>query len=325
MENRPITRAPVELLAEWGVRGVVSVTLPETGSMNDTWLVKHEGGRNVFRLHRRTNRDAVKFEHSVLEWVRTRGVPVPDVLPTAPGERLLERDGGFFTVYSWAPGVQLERDAINSRQAEQMGATLARIHNALSTMPFVPISKPAEAKTDAVLDRIHVLCDVIRERADAADHQGALIHLWSRAKWLESSVLAAPADNAGPAQLVHGDYQHTNLFFDGDQVSSVIDWDKSRPEPPSLEVVRAMHYGLGVDPDRCAAFIDGYRRDREMPVETLLAAARIWGYHDAHNLWAFEQCYLRQDPRALRRFEPEPFVPFTTLWERASALLSPAE
>lgn len=320
-----MTAAPDELLIEWGIHGVRSIELPESGSMNDTWLVEHATGRHVFRRHRRTERAEVYFEHSVLDWVRSAGVPVPEVLPLISGERVLEKDGAFFTVYCWAPGVQLWREAITPRQAGQMGVALANIHNSLSTKPFSQVPNLGHATTDAILGRIEVLCEAIGARADAAHHEGALDHLRSRAAWLESSAPALPGEPADSPQLIHGDYQHTNLFFEGDRVSSVIDWDKSRAEPPSMEVVRAIHYGLDVEPERSRAFLSGYRTERDMPTETLSAAAEVWGYHDAHNLWAFEQCYLRDDPRALRRFAPEPFVPFESLWERIGRPLGPTQ
>lgn len=311
-----MTDAPIALLRAWGIEDVTSVTLPETGSMNDTWLVEHSSGRHVFRRHRRTEREPVEFEHTVLDWVRETGIPVPDVVGTLSGDRIVESEGGFYTLYSWAVGVQLPRDAIGERQAEGMGRTLAQVHNALADKPFVPTERRSPARTDATVEAIRQLCASIDARADRADHQGAVGHLKSREAWLESAGPSVPPDPVDPEQLIHGDYQHTNLFFADAQVSSVIDWDKSRPEPPSLEVVRALHYGLNMDPTLCHAFIAGYRMRRAMSQDALAAAAQIWAHNYVHSLWAFEQAYLRNDPRALRRFAPEPFVPFTSVWQQ---------
>lgn len=43
-------------------------------------------------------------------------------------------------------------------------------------------------------------------------------------------------------QVIHGDYQEINLFFEDGKVSAVIDWDQSYVAPRASEVVQTLHY-----------------------------------------------------------------------------------
>lgn len=138
----------------------------------------------------------------------------------------------------------------------------------------------------------------------------------ARRRWLHWRPEEPPAPGE-QVQVIHGDYQLTNLFFDGDALSCVIDWDKARPEWPAWEVVRTLDYAMGLDPSRGTAFIDGYRSVRSLPPDELRGAAARWGHHTAHGVWLYEEAYLRGNARAVSFIGKRPWVPFIERWERS--------
>ncbi len=63
-----------------------------------------------------------------------------------------------------------------------------------------------------------------------------------RREWILGAGSAQPANlTALDQQLIHGDYQDTNLFFEHGQVSAIIDWDQTYLAAREWEVVRTMH------------------------------------------------------------------------------------
>jgi homoserine kinase type II len=104
--------------------------------------------------------------------------------------------------------------------------------------------------------------------------------------------MSAPAVCVRDLQLIHGDYQLTNLLFEGDAISAVIDWDKSRAASPFMEVVRCLDHGLGLAPDHSAAFLMGYRACRPLSESQLAAALEYWTHQQARSLWVLGRICL---------------------------------
>ncbi len=80
----------------------------------------------------------------------------------------------------------------------------------------------------------------------------------------------------------HGDFQHLNVLWDGDEIAAVLDWDRVRPQFLADEAARAAviqcHSGTGgLDLDGIAAFAAGYCAVTGAPGGDLAAAAdRLW-------------------------------------------------
>src|SRR5207253_8108234 len=101
-----------------------------------------------------------------------------------------------------------------------------------------------------------------------------LTRLRQRRTWLETTQ---PPDETAFAQLehqvIHGDYQETNLFFEHDVVIAVIDWDQAYPAPRAWEVIRALHYVFQFEPAPCHLFLEAYRQELPLSSEELDIAA----------------------------------------------------
>jgi homoserine kinase type II len=306
-----VTPFPAELLDAWDLPACISAVPPTSGTMNETWLLDFGSGRrSVFRRHRRTDRALVEFEHAVLAAARVAGVPCPAIIPTVDGQPFLESGDRFYSLYSWAPGMQLPRAQISPAQAASAGETLARIHLALRHHPHGPWKEDPPYDPVAVDARLAAMALVVTDIGWLSDEVAARRH------WLDGHG-EEPSLPPERRQVIHGDYQSTNLFFEGHSVSSVIDWDKARPEWPAWEVVRTLDYGVGMEAERGTAFIAGYRSVLPLPADELLAAAQRWGHHTAHEIWLYEEVYLKGNRRAAAFIDPQPWVPFIERWRRS--------
>lgn len=306
-----------ELLGAWGIRSIDSIEVPQLGTMNETWLVRHPNGRVVLRRHRVRDRRAVASEHEVIDHVRAMGIPCPRLVPTPAGARIVDIDGRLHSLYSWEPGSHAPRNLAGPRRSRAAGVMLARIHDALSSLPAgLAGALQRDEHTYAVVDtyrRIEHLQAAIRR---GGDPRWAWIvpDLDERRAWLESHPVA-PTGSLGAVQVIHGDYQLTNVLFEGDSVSCVVDWDKARVSSWLLEVVRALDHGLGLEVRDTDAFIEGYRTIRPLSDAQLAVGVEHWTHQQAHSLWVLERICLHDDVRV----EPlaTRFRPFAERWAEA--------
>lgn len=319
------------VLRHWKVEPVTSVQRATSGTMNETWLITTAQRRLVLRKHRRTQRDQIAFEHAVITHARQRGIPCPGALVTGDGEPIVDHDGAFYSLFDFARGRQVPRAELTAGHAHAMGVMLARLDLALADFPVQPqvVERPSDltpviATVDQLLDHLEQQERPPEQdrRADldqrAEQDRWAAEFLRSKAAWLRTA--APPIWRPPPVealQLVHGDYQESNLFFDADgSVCDVIDWDKAGSGWPAAELVRALDHALHLDPVLSRALVEGYRSLRPLSPAELDHAAANWNYSRVHDHWVLEGIYLRQDDRLRIFLEPGPFVPFADQWRR---------
>jgi Ser/Thr protein kinase RdoA (MazF antagonist) len=285
--------------------------------MNDTWLLEWSGRRAVLRRHRHRERSQIEWEYLVLAQARTSGIPCPRVVPTAHDGAYLEEDGWFYTLYSWAPGVQVPRGQIDVGQARSIGSMLGRIHLALSALAGGPEAHDPLPSVESTLDRIDRLIAITRGRPDTGRWGWLVERLCDQARCLRTLGPPTPFPTR-PSQVIHGDYLDTNVFFEGSEVSCVIDWDKARREVPAREVVRAMDHGFGMAREQCRSFLQGYRSIISLPTEELTEAADWFAHQQAHSLWVTEQLLVEDNHGVANLIEPTPYVPFSQSWQSAA-------
>jgi Ser/Thr protein kinase RdoA (MazF antagonist) len=273
----------------------------------------------VLRRHRRPERARVEREHQVMALARERGIPLPAAFVSRDGDPLVFHGGRWHSMFAFAPGEQVTASDLGPTRARAMGNMLARIQSALRDCPFTDDQRvaPPPASVEPTLQRIEQLKDLICARNPQSQQDcDAVAILDGRAQALRTFAdTALPAITEAP-QLIHGDYQHNNLFFTGDTISAVIDWDKAEARMPSQEIVRALSLSLKLQPPLCQAFLDGYREVRELSAADLDAAAAEFGVALLHDLWVLDTFYRRGDDRVRGFLESPPFRPFAQRWDR---------
>ncbi len=309
------------VLDVWRLEPVEDIVPTALGTMNETFVVTTQIRRLVLRRHRRTERSLVEREHDVIGHARARGVPAPAAVPAPAGDRVVDHAGRLYSLFRYAPGRQVARDDLTGEHARSMGYMLARVHLALEDCEFAPPPVPELPIREGTLHRLADVVEVIERFPDpGVQEQWALQRLRSRERWLRSGAdPVPPAPAPEPVQMIHGDYQESNLFFSDGAVAAVIDWDKSEPAHPADEIVRAMYLSLHLAGSRCAAFLSGYRAVRTVGTELLDRAAAWYAFRQAHSLWLYETIYLRGDDRPRQFLRPGAFIPFADRWRAARA------
>jgi homoserine kinase type II len=307
-----------ELCQVWNLAPPLETRKPATGTIHQTLLIETASGNYVLRTYRYPceERWRVEAEHALITYACSQQLPAIAPLPLSNGETILEHEGHIHAVFPFAPGYQTRRGLMKAGEIAAMGTFLAQMHRALQAYPqdrtalrFFSIDH------EATLTKIAEIEAAMLARPQRDDSYTHLTRLRQRKAWLETTQ---PPDEAAFAQLeqqvIHGDYQETNLFFVEDAVSAVIDWDQAYPAPRAWEVVRTLHYVFQLDPAPCHLFLEAYRRELPLSVQELDIAATIYSWIRTHDMWLYEEYYLRDNARVYPFFSEKDFTPLIERW-----------
>jgi len=312
-----VTSAIRDLLRSWPIGTVRSIARPASGTVNQTLLLTTAMGRYALRTYRHRDRLPIVREHAIIAHVQSHGLPAVGPLPLSDGGTILERDGQFHALFPVAPGRQCARAALTPTETLAMGTCLGKLHRALADLPERwAVRRSFVFDSDATLTSIARLEATIRARpcqdnADAA----ALAWLSGQREWLVRSASDERSDLAAlSSQVIHGDFQETNLFFVPGRVSAIIDWDQTYLAPCAWEVVRAMHLAFAFSSDLCTPFLAAYRAILPLTSDDLDRTVVAYAHKMAHDLWLYEEYYLHGNERVRQFFQPGGFVSPAAQW-----------
>ncbi len=308
-----------EMLEAWPLQDIVAVTEVTEGATNEVHRVECRGRIVFLRIYKRHDRDMAMREHALIHHVHGRGLPAPLPLVALSGETLVSCAGKLAALYESAQGAQLEPGAIALEQAHSAGDMLARLHAAMAALPDVGYT-PRTFAWDGPewVERLNTIERAIRARGDGSRADvWALRRTLEQRDWLRQPQCPHRGVPRFPPQVVHGDYQDANLFFDAERVSAIIDWEQAAFLPRAYEVVRACFFMFRFMPRLTQAFLAAYRMVSGLGEAELADGAASWGCYADHHVWPLEEVYLHGNDRA-RRFIPQaPFRPFAEAWRGA--------
>ena len=205
-----------------------------------------------------------------------------------------------------------------------MGAFLARVHTALSSFPI-----EYAARRDFTIDRDTTLTGIeqieaaVRARPILSElDQRVLAQLAGRRAWITQSPFDTLPDMSALAQqVIHGDYQETNVFFQDGRVVAIIDWDQSYLASRAWEIARTLDLVCDFEVESCRAFLAGYRAHAPLQPAALDRAATCYGLMRAHDLWLYRAIYFEDSQRKRQFVSHGEFVPLVDQWAALRELL----
>lgn len=305
-----------EVATQWFGRGTESVRPVAGGGTHEVYRVLAASGEHFLRRYRDADRHAVDREHRLIRHVALTGIPAPQAMALPEGSSLVEAAGSVWAMFAAADGAPLQFDDLTPAHTASAGAMLARLHRGAADMPHAGFStwplRWDAAQRRARLER--VLGAIGTSPLDADTDTWARQRLEAQISWLADPACAHSYSPAFPAQVIHGDYQDTNLFFAGSEVSGVIGWDRTGVMPRAFEITRACYVVCRMQPELTFAFLDGYATVARLDRGELEDGARAWGCFADHQVWAVEEAYLNGNRSAARFIWHRPFTPFSDEW-----------
>jgi homoserine kinase type II len=296
------------ILAAWGVGPILAAHTPASGSINATLLLTAPGGAYALRAYLHADAAGVAREHALIAHAASRGIPAVRPIALPDGATTLACGGWIYALFPQASGAQIAQAALQPGHAAAMGQTLAALHLALADAPAM-LERPRRF----AFDRAATLAQIAALRARAAGDPLLLRHLDDQRTYLEHLVDQRPSLADLAHQVIHGDYQESNLFFADGRVRAIIDWENSYLAPPAWEVVRTLHLVFTFEPAPSRAFVEGYRQLLPLDAADLDQAATVYGAMRAHDLWLLT-AILNGNERLRRFLGPSGFQPVAPRW-----------
>jgi homoserine kinase type II len=306
-----------DLVCAWRIGTILNLQVPDTGTIHRTVLVDADQGSFALRGYRYKTRRRIENEHALIRHAAANGLPVPLPLPLPDGRFILEYEGRFYALFDRAAGEQRARDDLSPREVAAMGACLSRVHQALQDFPAEHVqARSLGVDSSAALATIaRVETAILAQPARDVWTLERLRRLQGQRDWIERMHGHDPPSLAGQStQVIHGDYQQTNLFFRDGEVSGIIDWDQAYVAPRAWEVVRTLHLVWDLAPQSCGTFLAAYRGGATLDDADLDLAAAAYGWMRGHDTWSYEAYFLDGNTRVRTFMSPPPFVPFAEQW-----------
>lgn len=205
------------ILGAWGLADDAEVSPVGTGLINQTYRVT--AGSLIFvlqKIHEVIPDAAIADMAAVTQFLAERGMNVPRLVSTRSGEWFTrDTEGGRWRLYPWMDGVVV--DALTDvGQAESAGRLIGEMHRHLADVMYRPQgSIPHFHDTLFILNELQSVAEQLPDEAQTMAQQ-----------ILSTLPNIMVTDEAGSAQMIHGDLKISNLLFDDSgQAGGILDFD----------------------------------------------------------------------------------------------------
>jgi homoserine kinase type II len=287
LEHREALRKSFPAYTALGPGG--EVTFLEGGEDNVNLLLHDSTGvpRLVARHYLVSSPSRIACELQLVSLLVEHGYPTPQSLATATGAPFL--DQGEEPAIALFPYVEGEvTDSWSLERKRTAAAAIARMHNLCTREGFrIGVTKPRLEIIRAGPAKIAAL-DIVGHEALGAEVAAFL------ALRLEPELLRLESLPSGP---VHHDLNYGNVIWRDEEIGAVIDFDECHDAPLIMDIVAALSYlaldaDYRLEPESCAAIIEGYERERLLTPEERLLLPLAW---DLLNLTAGLEYILETD------------------------------
>jgi homoserine kinase type II len=312
------TQSIRSLLEAWPLGNLAAIERVLGGATNRVYRIESARGVAFLRVYKRADRELAEREHALIAHVRAHGLPAAAPIATLSGSTVVEHAGSVCALYEAAPGEQLRGADLSPTQAHAAGEFLARLHQVLLPLPDAGYLRwNLSWDGPAWCERLdHVERTLLQRGLRDETDRYALQRLRAQRAWLAHPECVHSYRPLAPAQVVHGDYQDANLFFAGDHVSALIDWEQAAFMPRAYELARAAWFMFRLDPEATRNLLRGYQSASDLSPAELADGARAWGCFADHHVWPLEELYLHGNNAARRYIPHAPFQPFSEAWSR---------
>ena len=273
-----------------------------TGYTNHSFFIATSTGKYVLRRSNmdwkiRKGADAMRFEVRLIDHLRERGYPAPQIIPTREGDRHFTHQGAFYLMTAFIAGDPYEEG--NTAHLLAAGEALGRYHRLVRTL-----SGPSAASAPILEPRAISALDKAEHLVAPFLSAGERRHLRNQISYLRSQFASIPRALAEGypelnKQVIHGSFSETCLIFAGDALAGVLDYDRARYEAVATDLAIAIRsfchhsrrderFWIDLDYTRCRDLLAAYQEVNPLPEEELRALPLILRQHLA--IKALKRC-----------------------------------
>ncbi len=269
------------LNSAWGLPSPFQIRTLANGTNNQMQRVETPGGSYVLRVYRNhADLARLRFEHDILRQLNISALPfaVPAPIPTVAGESYvriaMEKGEALATLTALIDGEHPRCDDLG--QAEAAGEALALLDVALARITPADPQAAISWRSYGDLEGCHPLVpdprSAIAELPIADDARRRLLACY------EGLMQRIPGVYASlPQQLVHEDFDPSNLLMLGHRVTGVLDFEFCARDVRTMDLTVALswwpveHFGSGEEWPILRALARGYARHITLTADEIAA------------------------------------------------------
>jgi homoserine kinase type II len=300
---------------DWdGLRAAWEITEPSSrlhithGINNRTQVLETSSGNYILRTYSRDRSlRHIRYELHTLTQLQQKNLAfqIPAPIPTTTGQLFAVFSGAIFTLSPLIPGSP--PDGAKLEQSQAAGRTLAELVKTLADLqvevteqiaPF-PASGNFEAWAGTTID----LSRLIQSLPLLKDEQSQILALLEITQTIASSLYQTL-----PQQIMHRDYDQSNLLMEDNLVTGVLDFEFCGPDLRVLDLAYALTqwpaglWNTGNEWAVMDSFIQGYRQRQQLTLAELEALPSIFRLRSTTSLYFRFGRYVRglEGPESMR-------------------------
>lgn len=197
---------------------------------NKVFLIKTDKEKFVLRINKRDVRNDILFETTWLNYLKKHDVPVVKIKNTADEKPFVIDNQSVIVLFEFAQGEHIKVRAEkkpNLEKVKNAAYELAKIHNVSYN---VNINIPRKRNILTEIDRALEIEDKLLKFSPGGDRFIQELKFYQQ--WAKQNI--------NDKYLIHNDYRPLNIFFDGNKVSAIIDFDWSCQGPAIKDLAHTL-------------------------------------------------------------------------------------
>jgi homoserine kinase type II len=187
--------------------------LPSRGTVNSNFRVRASGRTWFLRLNEGKRDEDVAGEIALVDHLRARGLPTPEIMRTRDGLAIVAAAGKPATLFPWLDGHEATPDPRRPASVALVGTTLAKLHRAGWGM------------TAAELPRNHYSVDELERRLESFANDRRVSEVVTPLRY---ELIRARRRRPTVNGLIHQDLFPDNVLVDGaGELVAVLDFEQA--------------------------------------------------------------------------------------------------
>ncbi|MBI5369800.1 phosphotransferase [Candidatus Uhrbacteria bacterium] len=220
------------------------------------------------------------------------GLPVIIPIRDRFGREAFWLDECWYSLYPFIDGESPSRAQMTPDLLRSMGAQLAMLHVAGDRFfhrPFqmIRIGNALKLHMELTELRYHIL-----KKSSPTPQEQEIIETLNLKEQTSQTLQTIPSSvHLTYDTLLHGDYQHFNLFANINRVTHLFDLERTALGPSAYELVRAIFLDCFEDCweeknfQDARLYLEAYREIHPITFEPFLAATHLYLFNMVHNTW----------------------------------------
>ena len=275
------------------------------GFLSENHVLFSNDKKYFLKRYRFGRRERIEEIHSAKKYFADGGIPVILPIENNEGSTFFLFENGYFALFPFVSGVQLERGSFTDRAIISLGETLGKIH-LLGKDSNLPIKERFKAwNKEKSLEKIEMIYAELKKKANPTDFDKlALESLETKKKLVKENSIVYEELKLPSNHLIHGDYLDRNVFFGPDsKVSFVFDFEKTDYSPRMYELWRSLMYSFlssditTEDIRRAKLYLVSYTKTYPTTKDELVRGLKLFYLKSIHGVWVESEHYINGNDR----------------------------